>query len=122
MLKRLKRAVKRIHNWLHPVRVEKPTTLCLDMNALQLVIIRRRLPNGTPYNTVWLMGRQDRVLPKFFDPFGNLTSLGIKYAVQLRTFNYSIIIRRHANLRYLCRKCGIRKVIVMHVQLSDLPF
>lgn len=119
MLKKHFRKIKSVCKCFYPkIPIVKQSTFHFDHDILQLVIIRRRLRNGTPFNTVWLIGPHRQTLHKLYHWSGEPNRFGKRYNILMRTFDYWIDIRNPHNLNRLCRKCKVQQVILIQMDMS----
>jgi hypothetical protein len=122
MKKKLLRLLRRtLRPFCPTIPIERQKTLRIETDVLQLVIIRRILPEGIPYNTVWLMGAHEPVFHKLYTWQNNPTRLGLQYAIELRKYNFLILIHKPHRLRTLCRKIKVKKIILLQFPLPSLP-
>jgi hypothetical protein len=119
-MKKLVRCIRRWWRNLRPINIEKQSTIPLSQPERKLVIVRRIRPDGTPYTSVWLIGRHDAILHRLYNYDGQRTPLGKQYDILMRTYNHFIEIRNYSNLRKLYHRCKVQKIIMIQFYLPDI--
>ena len=98
-------------------RIKIKRVQCLDINRkkTQLAVFRLTLPDGSPFNYVWIFGNTEKAKQKLFylGKTGFVqTDLGIKYGAKAPTVSYRIEIS-NPDLKGLCRDFKIRSILII---------
>jgi hypothetical protein len=89
----------------------------------QLIIRKRIRCDGTPDNVVWIYGNLMKASLKLFYVGATCwinTRLGEEYGAMLAGLENRYVITKPNNLKRLCRKLGIRQIIIIQFREPDL--
>jgi hypothetical protein len=123
MCKRIFRKLKLVYKFIHPrITIKRQSNFHFDFDTLQLVIVRQKLEDGKPFNSVWLIGEHKNILHKLYHWSGKPNSFAKTYGINMRKFNYWIEVQRPHKLSVLCRRCKIKKVLIIQKVLPSSAY
>jgi len=97
------------------IKIVRTNKIELNYKKAELIILRLTNPDGTPANSVFLLGNVERVKQKLFyiGKYSFIqTDLGEKYGAMLPRSSYRIDIA-NPKIKTLCKDLKIRKVVIL---------
>lgn len=120
---KLKRFFRKTKKKFPAIQIRKQLSAKPEIDRVDIVITRRCMADGRPYNTVCLLGNVSEILFELFDLKGahlEPSELGKKYGAELTKTSFKINITQPFPLRELCEDLHIRRIILIRVYIPSV--
>lgn len=100
------------------IKIVRSNTIDINYKRAELVIMRLTKSDGTPANSVFLLGNIEKVKHKLFcisNPFYIQSDLGKKYGAEPTRHPNRIDIAK-PNLKSICKDLKIRKIVIVRLK------
>jgi hypothetical protein len=97
------------------IKIIRTNTIEINYKKPELIIMRLTKSDGTPANSVFLLGNVEKVKRKLFcisQPFYIQSDLGKKYGAEPTRHPHRIDVT-NPNIKGICKDLKIRKVVIV---------